>query len=138
MAAVPERAALGRGGGLTYFTVSLLFWYLGLVPDLAALRDRAPGTLRRRIYGIFALGWHGSARHWRHYRVAYGLLAGLATPLVVSVHRIVSIDFAIALVPGWHSTIFPPFFVAGAIFSGFAMVLTLLVPARRALPPRAT
>ena len=115
----------------TYFTVSLLFWYLGLVPDLAALRDRAPTARAALIYGIFALGWRGSARHLRHYRIAYGLLAGLATPLVLSVHSIVSSDFAIALVPGWHSTIFPPFFVAGAIFSGFAMVLTLLIPARR-------
>jgi molybdopterin-containing oxidoreductase family membrane subunit len=115
----------------TYFTVSLLFWYLGLLPDLAKLRDRAPTRARRIAYGIFALGWRGSARALRHYRIAYGLLAGLATPLVVSVHSIVSSDFAIALVPGWHSTIFPPYFVAGAIFSGFAMVLTLLVPVRR-------
>ncbi|HZD04029.1 MAG TPA: hypothetical protein VE173_03900, partial [Longimicrobiales bacterium] len=95
----------------TYGTVSLLFWYLGLVPDLAAVRDRAPGTLRRRLYGIFALGWRGSARHWSRYRVVYGLLAGLATPLVVSVHSIVSMDFAISQLPGWHSTIFPPYFV---------------------------
>jgi len=115
----------------TYFTVSLLFWYLGLIPDLAALRDRAPGRARRIVYGIFALGWRGSARDHRHYRVLYGLLAGLATPLVLSVHSIVSSDFAIGIVPGWHSTIFPPFFVAGAIFSGFAMVATLLVPCRR-------
>jgi molybdopterin-containing oxidoreductase family membrane subunit len=115
----------------TYFTVSLLFWYLGLLPDLAAVRDRAPTRLRRRIYGVFALGWRGSARHWAHYRVAYGLLAGIATPLVLSVHSIVSSDFAITLLPGWHSTIFPPFFVAGAIFSGFAMVLLLMIPARR-------
>jgi molybdopterin-containing oxidoreductase family membrane subunit len=117
----------------TYFTVSLLFWYLGLVPDLAAARDSAPTLLRRRIYGVFALGWRGSARHFRHYRMAYGLLGGLATPLVVSVHSIVSTDFAIAKLPGWHSTIFPPYFVAGAIFSGFAMVFTLLLPTRRAL-----
>jgi len=115
----------------TYFTVSLLFWYLGLLPDLAALRDYAPGKVRRIIYGIFALGWRGSPRHYRHYRLVYGLLAGLATPLVLSVHSIVSSDFATAIVPGWHSTIFPPFFVAGAIFSGFAMVATLLIPARR-------
>ncbi len=115
----------------TYFTVSLLFWYVGLVPDLASARDRAPTRRRRIIYGIFALGWRGSVRHWRHYRVAYVLLAGLATPLVISVHSIVSLDFASAMVPGWHSTIFPPLFVAGAIFSGFAMVLTLIVPARR-------
>jgi Ni/Fe-hydrogenase subunit HybB-like protein len=115
----------------TYGTVSLLFWYLGLVPDLAALRDRAPGRARRIIYGVFALGWRGSARHFQNYRIAYGLLAGLATPLVVSVHSIVSSDFAITQLPGWHSTIFPPYFVAGAIFSGFAMVLTLMVPVRR-------
>jgi molybdopterin-containing oxidoreductase family membrane subunit len=115
----------------TYFSVSLMFWYLGLVPDLAIMRDRAPELWRRRVYGIFALGWTGSAREWSRYRVAYGLLAGLATPLVVSVHSIVSMDFAIADLPGWHSLIFPPYFVAGAIFSGFAMVLTLMIPARR-------
>ncbi len=115
----------------TYFTVSLLFWYMGLIPDLAAARDRAPGRLRAKIYGVFAVGWRGSAEQQRHYRVVYGLLAGLATPLVLSVHSIVSSDFAITIVPGWHSTIFPPFFVAGAIFSGFAMVLTLIIPARR-------
>jgi Ni/Fe-hydrogenase subunit HybB-like protein len=114
----------------TYFTVSLLFWYTGLLPDLAAMRDRAPGRARRMIYGIFALGFSGSARSYRHYRLVYGLLAGLSTPLVLSVHSIVSSDFAITLVPGWHSTIFPPFFVAGAIFSGFAMVLTLVIPVR--------
>jgi molybdopterin-containing oxidoreductase family membrane subunit len=116
----------------TYFTVSALFWYVGLLPDLAALRDRAPGRARRIVYGIFALGWRGSAQHHRHYRLLYGLMAGLATPLVLSVHSIVSSDFAEALVPGWHSTIFPPYFVAGAIFSGFAMVVTLLVPVRAA------
>ncbi|WP_437774154.1 NrfD/PsrC family molybdoenzyme membrane anchor subunit [Sorangium sp. So ce1097] len=115
----------------TYFTVSLVFWYLGLIPDFASLRDRAPTRGRRVVYGILSLGWRGSARAFRHYRLLYGLLAGLATPLVVSVHSIVSSDFATALVPGWHATIFPPFFVAGAIFSGFAMVLTLLLPARR-------
>ncbi|WP_437668704.1 NrfD/PsrC family molybdoenzyme membrane anchor subunit [Sorangium sp. So ce131] len=115
----------------TYFTVSLVFWYVGLLPDFAALRDRAPDRRRRIAYGILALGWRGSAHAYRHYRILYGLLAGLATPLVVSVHSIVSSDFATALVPGWHATIFPPFFVAGAIFSGFAMVLTLLIPARR-------
>lgn len=114
----------------TYFTVSLLFWYLGLIPDLAALRDHAPTRRRRVIYGLFALGWRGNATVWRHYRIAYLLLAGLATPLVISVHSIVSSDFAIGLTPGWHSTIFPPFFVAGAIFSGFAMVLTLIIPTR--------
>ncbi|AKT42133.1 NrfD/PsrC family molybdoenzyme membrane anchor subunit [Chondromyces crocatus] len=115
----------------TYFTVSLLFWYVGLIPDFASLRDRAPGRLRRVIYGIFALGWRGSTRQLAHYRLLYVLLAGLATPLVVSVHSIVSSDFAMGLTPGWHATIFPPFFVAGAIFSGFAMVLTLLLPVRR-------
>ncbi|WP_437901571.1 NrfD/PsrC family molybdoenzyme membrane anchor subunit [Sorangium sp. So ce124] len=115
----------------TYFTVSLVFWYVGLIPDFAALRDRAPNRLRRIVYGVLSLGWRGSAVTYRHYRLLYGLLAGLATPLVLSVHSIVSTDFAMALVPGWHSTIFPPFFVAGAIFSGFAMVLTLLIPARR-------
>ncbi len=115
----------------TYFTVSLLFWYVGLIPDLAAMRDSAPGTWRRRAYGLFALGWRGEARQWQQHRVAYGLLAGLATPLVVSVHSIVSMDFATTQLPGWHSTLFPPYFVAGAIFSGFAMVLTLLIPARR-------
>ncbi|HKU44531.1 MAG TPA: NrfD/PsrC family molybdoenzyme membrane anchor subunit, partial [Polyangiales bacterium] len=115
----------------TYLTVSFLFWYLGLIPDLAVVRDRAPSKLRRVIYGIFSLGWRGSARNFNHYRIAYGLLAGLATPLVVSVHSVVSSDFAITLVPGWHSTLFPPYFVAGAIFSGFAMVQTLLVPARK-------
>ncbi|MGE0547144.1 MAG: NrfD/PsrC family molybdoenzyme membrane anchor subunit [Kofleriaceae bacterium] len=114
----------------TYFTVSLLFWYMGLIPDLASLRDHAPTRRRRLIYGVFALGWRGDATAWRHYRLAYLLLAGLATPLVVSVHSIVSSDFAIGLTPGWHSTIFPPFFVAGAIFSGFAMVLTLIIPTR--------
>jgi len=114
----------------TYFTVSLLFWYLGLVPDLAAMRDTAKERWRRKVYGAFALGWRGSAHHWAHYRIAYGLLAGLATPLVLSVHSIVSLDFAIANLPGWHSPIFPPFFVAGAIYSGFAMVLTLTIPIR--------
>jgi Ni/Fe-hydrogenase subunit HybB-like protein len=114
----------------TYGSVSLMFWYLGLIPDLAALRDTAPGLARRRIYGVFALGWRGSERAFRHYRAAYLLLACLATPLVLSVHSVVSTDFAMALTPGWHSTIFPPYFVAGAIFSGFAMVLTLVIPIR--------
>jgi molybdopterin-containing oxidoreductase family membrane subunit len=114
----------------TYFTVSLLFWFLGLLPDLASLRDHAPTRRRRIIYGLFALGWRGNATAWRHYRIAYLLLAALATPLVLSVHSIVSSDFAIGLTPGWHSTIFPPFFVAGAIFSGFAMVLVLVIPVR--------
>jgi Ni/Fe-hydrogenase subunit HybB-like protein len=116
----------------TYFTVSLLFWYVGLVPDLAALRDASKSKAARIAYGIFALGWRGAASHWRHYRIAYLILAGLATPLVLSVHTIVSFDFAISQLPGWHTTIFPPYFVAGAIFSGFAMVLTLIIPARRA------
>ncbi|HVJ89885.1 MAG TPA: NrfD/PsrC family molybdoenzyme membrane anchor subunit [Labilithrix sp.] len=115
----------------TYFTISLLFWYLGLIPDLAAMRDRAPERWRRRIYAIFAIGWRGAARDWHRWRIGYGLLGGLATPLVVSVHSIVSSDFAIAQLPGWHSLIFPPYFVAGAIFSGFAMVLSLMIPARR-------
>jgi Ni/Fe-hydrogenase subunit HybB-like protein len=115
----------------TYFIVSLLFWYLGLIPDLASARDRAPGRLRQRIYGLFALGWRGSGRQWEQHRTAYLLLAGLATPLVISVHSIVSLDFAIAQLPGWHSTIFPPYFVAGAVYSGLAMVLVLIVPIRR-------
>lgn len=115
----------------TYFTVSLLFWYLGLIPDLAAARDRAPGLLQRRIYGVFALGWRGRAHEWHHYRLAYTLLAGLATPLVISVHSIVSLDFSITQLPGWHSTIFPPYFVVGAIYSGLAMVLMLILPIRR-------
>jgi len=115
----------------TYFLVSLLFWYLGLIPDLAAMRDRAPERWRRRVYGVFAVGWYGSARNWHRWRIAYGLLAGIATPLVVSVHSIVSSDFAIAQLPGWHSSIFPPYFVAGAIYSGFALVITLMLPARR-------
>jgi Ni/Fe-hydrogenase subunit HybB-like protein len=114
----------------TYFTVSLLFWYTGLIPDLAAARDRAPTLLKRRVYGVFALGWRGDSRHWRHYRIGYLVLGGLATPLVLSVHSIISFDFAITQLPGWHSTIFPPYFVAGAIYSGFAMVVTLMVPAR--------
>jgi Ni/Fe-hydrogenase subunit HybB-like protein len=116
----------------TYATVSLLFWYLGLIPDLATARDAATGRVRRVIYGIFSFGWRGSARHWQHWRVGYLLLAGLSTPLVLSVHTIVSFDFAISQLPGWHTTIFPPYFVAGAIFSGFAMVLTLMIPARKA------
>ncbi len=117
----------------TYATVSLLFWYLGLIPDLACARDAAPSRWRARLYGFFALGWRGAASHWRAYRTIYLLLAGLATPLVVSVHSIVSLDFAVTKLPGWHSTIFPPYFVAGAIFSGFAMVLTLVIPLRAAL-----
>jgi molybdopterin-containing oxidoreductase family membrane subunit len=116
----------------TYATVSLLFWYLGLIPDLATLRDAAKSRTRRVVYGILSFGWRGSARHWQHWRIGYLLLAGLSTPLVVSVHTIVSFDFAISQLPGWHTTIFPPYFVAGAIFSGFAMVVTLMVPARKA------
>src|SRR5207248_29195 len=116
----------------TYFTVSLIFWYLGMVPDLASLRDRAMGRIARVIYAILALGWRGSAHHWHRYEQAYYLLAALATPLVVSVHSVVSTDFAVGIVPGWHETIFPPFFVAGALFSGFAMVLTISIPLRAA------
>lgn len=114
----------------TYFTVSLLFWFMGLIPDLATLRDRAQHPWARTIYGMLALGWRGSAIHWHRYDRAYALLAGLATPLVVSVHSVVSFDFAVSLLPGWHTTVFPPYFVAGAIFSGFAMVLTLMIPLR--------
>ncbi|MGD0516916.1 MAG: NrfD/PsrC family molybdoenzyme membrane anchor subunit [Thermoguttaceae bacterium] len=114
----------------TYFTVSLMFWYLGMIPDLATFRDRATNKLRYFIFGTLALGWRGSARQWHVYEWAYLFLAGLATPLVISVHSVVSTDFAVAQLPGWHATIFPPYFVAGAIFSGFAMVVTLMVPAR--------
>jgi molybdopterin-containing oxidoreductase family membrane subunit len=114
----------------TYFLVSLLFWYVGLIPDLATLRDRSRSRVGRVIYGILAMGWRNSATHWRRYETAYKLLAGLATPLVISVHTVVSFDFAVAILPGWHSTVFPPYFVAGAIFSGFAMVLTLAIPIR--------
>jgi molybdopterin-containing oxidoreductase family membrane subunit len=114
----------------TYFTVSILFWYTGLIPDLATLRDRAASRLAQIVYGMLALGWRGSAAHWRRYETAYLLMAGLATPLVVSVHSIVGMDFATSIVPGWHTTFSPPFFVAGAIFSGFAMVMTLMIPLR--------
>jgi Ni/Fe-hydrogenase subunit HybB-like protein len=114
----------------TYATVSLLFWFIGLIPDLATLRDRSQSKTGRVIYGMFAMGWRGSAHHWHRYETAYLLLAGLATPLVVSVHTVVSFDFSIGIVPGWHATIFPPYFVAGAIYSGFAMVLTLAIPIR--------
>lgn len=114
----------------TYFTVSFLFWYLGLVPDIASVRDRAKNKVRKFIYTLLSLGWRGSARHWNHYEMLYLLLAGLSTPLVLSVHSIVSFDFAVSILPGWHTTIFPPYFVAGAIFSGFAMVVTLLCIAR--------
>ncbi|MBI3848645.1 MAG: polysulfide reductase NrfD [Planctomycetes bacterium] len=114
----------------TYATVSLLFWYVGLIPDLATLRDRSQTRVGRISYGVLAMGWRGSAIHWHCYETAYLLLAGLATPLVVSVHSVVSLDFAVSSLPGWHSTIFPPYFVAGAIYSGFAMVLTLAIPIR--------
>jgi molybdopterin-containing oxidoreductase family membrane subunit len=114
----------------TYFTVSVLFWFLGLVPDLATLRDRAKSQVGKVVYGILALGWRGGNRQWRHYEMAYLILAGISTPLVLSVHSTVSFDFATSILPGWHTTIFPPYFVAGAIFGGFAMVLTLLIPAR--------
>ncbi|RAP23503.1 hydrogenase [Candidatus Marinamargulisbacteria bacterium SCGC AG-343-K17] len=115
----------------TYATVSLLFWYVGLIPDLATFRDRATTKVKQVAYGIFALGWNGSNRHWMHYEKAYLILAAIATPLVLSVHSIVSFDFATSNLPGWHTTIFPPYFVAGAVFSGFAMVLTLLIIARK-------
>jgi len=114
----------------TYFTVSLLFWFTGLVPDLATLRDRATTKVRQVVFGLLSLGWRGSARHWRHYEQAYLILAGISTPLVLSVHSVVSFDFATSVIPGWHTTIFPPYFVAGAIFSGFACVMTLLLIAR--------
>jgi molybdopterin-containing oxidoreductase family membrane subunit len=115
-----------------YGTVSILFWYLGLIPDLATMRDRAKTRMRKLAYGFFALGWRGSVRQWQHYEIAYLILAALATPLVLSVHSVVSMDFAVSLLPGWHTTIFPPYFVAGAIFSGFAMVVTLMVICRTA------
>jgi molybdopterin-containing oxidoreductase family membrane subunit len=116
----------------TYATVSLIFWFIGLIPDLATLRDRATKRAHKIVYGILAMGWRGSATHWYRYETAYLLLAGLATPLVVSVHSVVSFDFSVAIIPGWHTTIFPPYFVAGAIYSGFAMVLTLAIPLRAA------
>jgi molybdopterin-containing oxidoreductase family membrane subunit len=115
----------------TYFTASLMFWYVGLIPDLATLRDRAKNKLKRILFGIFSLGWRGGNRQWRHYELAYLVLAGVSTPLVLSVHSIVSTDFATSILPGWHTTIFPPYFVAGAIFSGFAMVMTLSLIARK-------
>ena len=116
----------------TYGTVSLLFWFIGLIPDLATLRDRATSKPKQIIYGMLALGWRGSAHHWQRYQSAYLLLAGLATPLVLSVHSVISFDFSVSIVPGWHTTIFPPYFVAGAIYSGFAMVLTIAIPLRKA------
>ena len=115
----------------TYFTVSLVFWYVGLIPDFASLRDRTTSKLKKTIYSIFSLGWRHSHRNWQHYEKAYMLLAGFATPLVLSVHTIVSFDFAVSIMPGWHATIFPPYFVAGAIFSGFAMVVTVLIFVRK-------
>jgi Ni/Fe-hydrogenase subunit HybB-like protein len=111
----------------TYFTISLVFWFVGLIPDFASVRDRAKNPIRRLVYTIASMGWRGSNKNWSHYEMAYMILAGLSTPLVLSVHTIVSFDFAVSQIPGWHTTIFPPYFVAGAIFSGFAMVLTLLV-----------
>ena len=114
----------------TYFTVSLIFWYVGLIPDFATLRDQAKNKMVARVYGVLSMGWRGAASHWKRYQSAYLLLGGLAAPLVVSVHSVVSMDFAEAQIPGWHTTIFPPYFVAGAIFSGFAMVLTLAIPLR--------
>ena len=116
----------------TYFTVSLLFWYTGLVPDLATIRDRSKG-MRKKIYSFFSLGWTGAAKHWQRWEYLSLILAGLATPLVLSVHTIVSFDFATSVIPGWHTTIFPPYFVAGAVFSGFAMVLTLMLMVRKIL-----
>ena len=115
----------------TYATVSAMFWFIGLIPDFATLRDRARSKPFRILYGMLAMGWRGSARHWHRYETAYLLLAGLATPLVLSVHSIVSLDFAVGIIPGWHATIFPPYFVAGAIYAGFAMVLLLTIPLRR-------
>ena len=115
----------------TYATVSLLFWYMGMIPDLATLRDRATTKVRFYFYGILSLGWRSSNRHWHRFEFAYLLLASLATPLVLSVHSVVSFDFAVSIMPGWHTTIFPPYFVAGAIFSGFAMVVTLIIPTRK-------
>jgi Ni/Fe-hydrogenase subunit HybB-like protein len=115
----------------TYATVSIVFWYIGMIPDLGTLRDRATSKIKARLYGMFSLGWRGSARHWHRYEVASLILAGLSTPLVLSVHTVVSFDFAVSVIPGWHATIFPPYFVAGAIYAGFAMVLTLAIPVRR-------
>jgi molybdopterin-containing oxidoreductase family membrane subunit len=116
----------------TYATVSLVFWYIGLIPDLASLRDKTDKKPLKVIFGALSLGWRGSAFHWQRYEMAYLLLAGLSTPLVLSVHTIVSFDFAVSVLPGWHSTIFPPYFVAGAVYAGFAMVLTLMLPLRAA------
>jgi Ni/Fe-hydrogenase subunit HybB-like protein len=118
----------------TYATVSIVFWYIGMVPDLATIRDRAKNKLRKHIYGFLSLGWRGTARSWNHYEIVYMILAGLSAPLVLSVHSIVSFDFAVASLPGWHATIFPPYFVAGAIFSGFAMVVTIMSIIREMVP----
>ena len=117
----------------TYFTISAVFWYVGLLPDLATARDRAVNPIRKGIFTVLSLGWNGSNTRWRRYETLYGLLAGLATPLVVSVHTIVSMDFATSVIPGWHATLFPPYFVAGAVFSGFGMVLTLMIIARKVM-----
>ena len=115
----------------TYLTISAVFWYVGLIPDLATLRDTTKKPWQAQVFGMLSMGWRGSARHWQRYEKASLLLAGMATPLVVSVHTVVSFDFAVSMIPGWHTTIFPPYFVAGAIYSGFAMVLTLMIPVRR-------
>jgi molybdopterin-containing oxidoreductase family membrane subunit len=117
----------------TYFIISAVFWYVGLLPDLATARDRAENPVRKRLFTILSLGWNGANRTWKHYESVYGILAGLATPLVVSVHTIVSMDFATSVIPGWHATLFPPYFVVGAVFSGFAMVLTLMIVARKVM-----
>src|SRR5205814_2228149 len=114
----------------TYITVSALFWFMGLIPDLATMRDRAKNRVTQVIFGVLSMGWRGSVRHWWRYEAAYLILAGLSTPLVLSVHSIVSLDFAVSIIPGWHTTIFPPYFVAGAVYAGFAMVLTLVIPVR--------
>jgi molybdopterin-containing oxidoreductase family membrane subunit len=118
----------------TYATVSMVFWYIGLIPDFATIKDRAKNAIRRKVYGALSLGWRGTAKNWSHYEMLYLLLAGLSTPLVLSVHTIVSFDFAVSNLPGWHTTIFPPYFVAGAIFSGFAMVVTLMTLVRIGFP----
>src|SRR5947199_5950954 len=112
----------------TYATISVVFWYIGMVPDFGTMRDRSKSRVGQYFYGLISLGWRGSVRHWMRYETASLLLAGLATPLVLSVHTVISFDFAVAVLPGWHTTIFPPYFVAGAIYSGFAMVLTLAIP----------
>jgi molybdopterin-containing oxidoreductase family membrane subunit len=115
----------------TYFTVSLVFWFIGLIPDFATLRDRTKNGIKKSIYALLSFGWRGSNRHWQNYERTYLILAGLSTPLVLSVHSIVSFDFATSVIPGWHTTIFPPYFVAGAIFSGFGMVSTVLIIVRK-------